>query len=190
MNHSLCSPLRLAGVFAAGLIGTTLVVASWMWNEGMLTWDRPVDVIEELHEPAEVTGWDQRGLILKSGLIVPLPNCIKMPESSVALEQMTKRGVEITPEGRVIGLVRVWSFCGTCLPRERIDRIDIADTLYFLREGDWAIAASSSYELSISAPKVLNERGFELGSLWYYNSLHSSLARSRSESEPSRKSSS
>ncbi len=181
MKHSLCSPLRLAGVLAAGLIGTTFFVSSWMWNEGMLTWDRPVDVIEQLHEPAEVTGWDQRGLILKSGGIVPLPNCTKMPESSVALEQMTKRGVEITPEGRVIGLMRVWSFCGTCLPRERIDRIDIADTLYFLREGEWAIAASSSYELTISAPKVLNERGFELGSLQYCYSLHCLLERSRSE---------
>jgi hypothetical protein len=48
---------------------------------------------------------------------------------------MIKRGVEIAPDGRVYGLVRVHHWCGNDPVREHIARVDLADAMMFLHIG-------------------------------------------------------
>ncbi len=187
MNRLLCSPLRLAAVLASGLIGAALVVVSWMWMNDMLTWDRPVDLIEQLHQPSEVSGWDQNGLLLKDGRKVALPNCIKMSATSNALPHLTRKGVEITREGRVVGLVRIWNWCGTCARGEHIERVDIADALFYLQEGEWSIELPASFKswfASESPTKSpFSEWGWEISDYGRFGTFHRLLNELHSRRE-------
>lgn len=184
------APLRTASVLFVGLVGSILVVTSWMWSNGMLARDQRVDVIEKLQEPAEVAGWDERGLLLKDGRVVPLPECLKMPSKSEALSHLTKRGVEITGDGRVIGLVRVWNSnsCGTCYRGEYIVRVDIADALFFLKDGEWAVPPSERtntfLESRSGTSNQITELGWETGSFRKFELVGELLADDRSRREP------
>src|SRR5262245_13928214 len=103
----------------------------------------PIRKVEVLHSPTLVTGWSEDGLRLADGRILQLPGFRKLPRESAALTEATKRGVEIASDGRVYGLVRIWHWCGNDPVREHIARVDLADMLMFLRQGEWATAPSS-----------------------------------------------
>lgn len=95
----------------------------------------PQSHIERLQGAVEVDGWAASGLRLKDGRTVQLPGFRELPKESFALARATSQGVEITPEGRVIGLVRVWHWCGNDALRNDVRRVDIAHLLEFMREG-------------------------------------------------------
>ena len=95
----------------------------------------PQSHIERLQGAVEVDGWSASGLKLRDGRTVQLPGFRELPKESVALARATSRGVEITPEGRVIGLVKVWHWCGNDSMWNDVRRIDIAHLLEFMREG-------------------------------------------------------
>src|SRR5690349_9172218 len=61
----------------------------------------PIKKIETLHNAVVVTGWCSNGLNLADGRIVQLPGIHSLPSDSVALNEATKRGVEIAAGGRV-----------------------------------------------------------------------------------------
>ncbi len=94
----------------------------------------PVRIIEELHDPVEVVGWNKAGLRLRDGRLARLPGMLELPETSEALSQATARGVELT-EGRVLGLVRVHHFCGRDAVREHVARVDLAHLLRYAKQG-------------------------------------------------------
>jgi hypothetical protein len=102
----------------------------------------PVRQIETLQSPFSVTSWSEIGLRLADGRTVQLPGFRKLPTVSPALSEVTKRGVEIASDGRVYGLVRVHHWCGNDAVREHIARVDVADVLMFVREGEWVTMPS------------------------------------------------
>ena len=67
----------------------------------------PVHKIESLQAPVAVKGWTPDGLSLSDGRVVSLPGVHALPSVSAALSEMTKRGVKVTRDGRVYGLVRI-----------------------------------------------------------------------------------
>jgi hypothetical protein len=92
----------------------------------------PIKIVEELRSPATVTGWTREGLLLEDGRLVPLLGVTELPDKSEALTQATARGVELTPEGRVVGLVKVHHWCGNDPVRLHLARVDLAHLLIFL----------------------------------------------------------
>jgi len=102
----------------------------------------PTRKVEALHSPIGITGWSESGLRLADGRTVQLPGFRKLPPASPALTEATKRGVEIAADGRVYGLVRVHHWCGNDPVREHIARVDVADMLMFVREGEWVTMPS------------------------------------------------
>jgi hypothetical protein len=96
----------------------------------------PIKVSETLEHPVKVSGWNTDGLHLADGRMVQLPGIQSLPPSSPALDEVIKRGVELRPDGRVIGLVRVHHWCGNDPVIEEIARVDISEMMRFLRVGE------------------------------------------------------
>ena len=100
-----------------------------------------VDRVETLENPLSVLGWNKAGLELSDGSFVPLPGVTALPAQSLVLAEATRRGVEIDPNGRVIGLVRVHHWCGSDPVRRHVTRVDLAHLLMFFDEGRYQLPA-------------------------------------------------
>jgi hypothetical protein len=94
-----------------------------------------IDRVEELVNPQKVLGWDSTGLILDERKL-RIPGIRAISTQSRAMKIGTIRGVEVTPEGRVIGLVRVYHrrSCGNATFINHLARIDLADMMRILGE--------------------------------------------------------
>ena len=97
---------------------------------------RPVDIVEVLEHPRSVAGWTEHGLTLSDGSILPLPGIGELPSESIPLAQATQHGVEVDPNGRVIGLVRLHHWCGNDPVRLHLVRVDLAHLLMYFEEGN------------------------------------------------------
>lgn len=112
-------------------------------------------VIESLESPVAVIGWSGDGLLLEGDSTLTLPGILRLPDSSDALNEATRHGVEVSEAGRVVGLVRVHHWCGNDLVRRHLARVDLADMLRFLGEGvpatspapceDWGIRKEQTF---------------------------------------------
>jgi len=96
----------------------------------------PIHKVEHLNLPIQVIRWTEDGLQLSDGRMLPLPGFKKLPLTSSALAEATQGGVEITTDGRVIGLVEIHHWCGNDPVRKHIARVDIAHLLRFLKQGE------------------------------------------------------
>jgi hypothetical protein len=96
----------------------------------------PVHKVESLQSPVAVRGWTAEGLSLSDGRLVSLPGIHALPSVSPALSEMTKRGVEMSRDGRVYGLALIHHWCGNDPVREHIARVDISDAMTFLHIGE------------------------------------------------------
>ncbi|HUE70881.1 MAG TPA: hypothetical protein VMP01_08320 [Pirellulaceae bacterium] len=73
---------------------------------------------------------------MANGKAVKLIEFQRLPLKCDALAEATKRGIEITPDGGVIGLVRIHHWCGNDPVREHIARVNISEMLIFLGIGE------------------------------------------------------
>lgn len=96
----------------------------------------PRDEIEVLANPILVQSWNEQGILLQNGSRVQLTGFKSLPRESFALEAATERGVELNSDGRVVGLVKVWHWCGNDPVRKHVARVDLAKLLAFLGEGE------------------------------------------------------
>jgi hypothetical protein len=126
----------------------------------------PIHIEERLQSPLTVRGWSRDGLLLEDGRLVPLPGIEALPTDSEALKQGTARGIEITPDGRVMGLLKVHHWCGNDPVRLHIVRVDLSYLLMWLNEGRYKplpndIERDFDYHRS---DKTLSDRGFRIES--------------------------
>jgi hypothetical protein len=96
----------------------------------------PTEIIDELHDPQRVKGWNAKGLQLEDGRVVAMPDGVVLPEKSQLLEAATREGVEIDSAGRIFGLLRIWHWCGNDPTRNHIARIDIARLMEFVEQSN------------------------------------------------------
>jgi hypothetical protein len=123
----------------------------------------PIDKIESLSSPMPVRGWDGAGLMLADGRHIQLPEFSGLPAQSAALSEATKRGVELGPDGRIYGLVRVHHWCGNDPVREHIARVDLSHMLTFLREGERKAPPSDPDVLAREPGGQFSEWGWRVG---------------------------
>src|SRR5688572_6770987 len=131
----------------------------------------PIRIVESLQLPVAVMGWSEEGLVLADGSSVQLPGFRWLPAQSAALSEITKRGIEISSDGRIYGLTRIHHWCGNDPVREHIARVDIANVLAFLREGEM-----------VNPPRVkpfdpdgeegrFSEHGWDIGSYYSFRTM-------------------
>jgi hypothetical protein len=116
----------VALAFAIRPLSRKFVTGSWT----------PIEYVEKLSHPVNVVRWSDTALILSDGRQVPLRGIAQLPRESKALTAATSEGVEVTPDGAVIGLLPIHHWCGNDPVRRHIARVDIAQLLLFLGEGE------------------------------------------------------
>src|SRR5580765_8080734 len=126
--------LKLAIAILAAVVFTTGIVLAWPYIEyyqltGSFT---SIQKIDTLKSPIQVVGWSAQGLRLADSRLIQLPGFCELPVISDALTEATGRGVEVSPDGRVFGLVRIHHWCGNDPVRVHVVRVDLADLLTFL----------------------------------------------------------
>ncbi len=110
--------------------GLMVVLVFW----GLLVlYLRATGIVERLNDPIAVQGWTAEGLITGK-TVIPLPGIGPLPATSLALTQAIPHGVEVAPDGRVYGLVKIHHWCGNDPVRHHLARVDLASMLVFLGE--------------------------------------------------------
>lgn len=109
-------------VAAVGIIGVAaaLILPTFEAASGYPT----VNIFETLTDPVVVIGGDEHGLLLADGRQVGLPGVARLPAASLMLDRATTGGVEVTTDGRVVGLLPIRHRCSsgpTCLREARVD---------------------------------------------------------------------
>ena len=130
----------------------------------------PIRKVETLHAPISVKGWTADGLLLADGRTLSLPRLRVLPSQSVALSEVTKRGVEVGGDERVYGLVRVHHWCGNDPVREHIARVDISDMMTFLCVGE-TVGPVPEAEFRVREPGgTFSEWGWRVGEFYQFES--------------------
>ena len=139
----------------------------------------PIRRVETLQNPVAVIGWSSDGLRLADGRTVQLPGLRSLPTASEALEEATKRGVEIRQNGRVWGLVRVHHWCGNDPVREHMARVDLSDMMTFLDVGE-PIGPVPDMQYTAEEPGGrFTEFGWNVSEFFMFQSWQSTLDTSR-----------
>ena len=129
----------------------------------------PIDIIEKLDDPVDVEGWSAEGLQLANGRTVQLPGFSALPEECEALKVATERGVEISDDGRLIGLVDLWHWCGNDPVRNHIVRVDLAYLLMYVQEGEYAATpVEPEFSLPVEHRSNFTEYGWDTGTYYSY----------------------
>ena len=96
-----------------------------------------------------------------------------LPSESEALTEATKRGVEVGPDGRIWGLVRIHHWCGNDPVGEHIARIDLSEMMTFLRVGEPVAPVPESESLVIEPGGSFTEWGWRVGEFYQFQSWQS-----------------
>lgn len=94
-------------------------------------------IVETLDSPIRIRSWDKEGMTLADGRFVRLPEVKVLPSNCSPLFcESTRQGVELSPEGRVFGLLRIHHWCGNDSVRTHVAKVDLSRLLLFTGEGE------------------------------------------------------
>lgn len=68
---------------------------------------------------------------MADGSVVKIPYVVEVPTNLPLLQEALKRGIEIDQQGHVVGLIKVWHWCGNDPIRSHVGRIDLSGLLLF-----------------------------------------------------------
>lgn len=151
------------------------VVVVWVTEWSPYRSDRPIRIVDSLQSPIAVIGWSSDGISLADGRKVQLRGFKSLPVSSQALAEITKRGIEVTGDGSVYGLVRVHHWCGNDPVGEHIARVEVSELLTFLEEGERAESADSATKFRIRREMGFSEHGWDIGEFIQFETVGRSL---------------
>ena len=157
---------RRSTILLSAIVALLLVVSvAWQrLNFYLLTGHVfPIEKIEALQNSIGVTGWSPAGLNLADGRMLPIPGLRSLPDSSAALAEVTKRGVEVSPNGRIWGLVGVHHWCGNDPVRAHVARVDLSDMMTFLSVGEPVAPVPESESWVIGPGGTFTEWGWRVG---------------------------
>jgi hypothetical protein len=91
-----------------------------------------------LERPAPVERIEDGGLVLRDGRRIEWGFEVPHAAQVRALQAAVAQGVELTPDGRAIGLVRIHHWCGNDSIRLHWERVDVRALLEFLPQARFA----------------------------------------------------
>lgn len=91
-----------------------------------------------LEQPAQVERIEDGGLVLRDGRRIEWGFEVPHAAQVRALQAAVAHGVELTPDGRAIGLVRIHHWCGNDSIRLHWERVDVRALLEFLPQARFA----------------------------------------------------
>jgi hypothetical protein len=133
-------------------------------------YSRTIRKIDSLSGPVGVRGWTRDGLTLADGRSLQLPGFLSLPDTSVALTEATKRGVEIASDGRIYGLMRIHHWCGNDPVREQIARVDVSDVMMFLHVGQTISPIPETDSTGSESDEMFTEWGWNVSQFFAFKS--------------------
>jgi hypothetical protein len=145
---------------AIGIVAVVLIVAEVTCN--MMLWGQPFPSrrVDKLDHPAKVVGWNPKGLALEDGRRVLPAGMADLPIDSHTLRVATQHGVEVAPDGRVFGLIKIWHWCGNDPVRYDLSRVDIGQLLAYHHEGRSTIKPYEYSDASFQKAGGGSDRGW------------------------------
>ncbi len=158
MDGETSPPRRWRQMVHIAVLLTAAIVGGWF----ILTRDPfPVRGADRLQGAVAVTGWDSGALLLADGRRLALPGLKELPPAtSVVLRVATKNGVEVRPDGRVIGLVPVyseWNESGW----QPTFRADLTRLLIYTGQGTPDRPLSDDLRRCLAESPTVSDRGYE-----------------------------
>lgn len=121
------SLLAVLGVGLLSLLVPYSQVSREYWPEGHS---------DALDTPVTVVGFDATGLTLAGGRRLIVPGYKSLTGAGSLIEATTEKGVEITPDGKIFGLLKIWHWCGNDPVRYHYARVNLADLLRYFDKGE------------------------------------------------------
>lgn len=116
-------------------------------------------IVEPLHHRTRVVARQGTSLTLADNETITLPGVQKMMEPTPLLDAACERGVRLV-EGRPVGQMRIWHWCGNDFVRYHLVRVDLANLAVFAGEG--IPEDSSSTPESTSDVESLSKWGWKV----------------------------
>ncbi len=82
--------------------------------------------VEPLNDPQSVESITAEGLVTPQGTLIRIPYVTEVPTDLPILEVAIAEGVEVGDNGRVVGRIKIWTWCGNCDFGPRVGRIDLS----------------------------------------------------------------
>ena len=123
-------------------------------------------VVERLEHPTPVSSVGADGVHLSDGRFVGWGIGGLVPPGLTALEALTAHGVEVGSNGRAIGLVEVWHWCGNDSIHEHLARVDLGAVLEFM--GGRATPGTDQPLDFADAEGQFTPRGWDVSSWWRF----------------------
>ena len=128
----------------------------------------PIIHVESLQHPVRVLSWNQGGLLLRDGRTLRLPGVHSLPSTSAALTELTKRGVEIAPDGHIYCLVDVHHWCGNDPVRKDLRKVDLSAALQFLHVGETDTPLRLAEQTARAPGGSFSEWGWNVSEAWRF----------------------
>jgi hypothetical protein len=92
----------------------------------------PLWYTERLDHPVLVKVATNKTLVLADGRSVPLPFIKRLPVNDTVFLKALEHGVEVGPDGEVVGLITIYPFCGNDAYLWRTKRVNLSDLAGFM----------------------------------------------------------
>ena len=133
LSYESVGPRRARHALRWGILCCVLLVVGSMAIPSVVPARK--SIVERLNSPVPVSGWTSAGVQLANGRTVQWRDVSAVDLNSSALAEVAQNGVEVAPDGRIFGLIRVHHWCGNDPIGQHIARVDIERLLFYRGEG-------------------------------------------------------
>ena len=91
---------------------------------------------DALNNPVTVVSHDATGLTLAGGRRVTVSGYKSLTGAESLIEATKERGVEITPDGKIFGLLKIWHWCGNDSVRYHYARVNLSELIRYFDKGE------------------------------------------------------
>ncbi len=170
----------VAGIALSLLIAGNLLLLAFQ-DYSLLSAFRQRHIRDRLASPGRVSWRTSDALMLADGRTVRLPEVATLPPpSSTILLEVTRRGVEVAPDGRVFALVPIYHSCGNDPVRDHLARVDLSRMLLFLGEAAPAKPFGDlvqEFRRATCQEPEFGPRGWRVGQYFAYRTLNEGIDR-------------
>lgn len=107
----------------------------------------PLFQIESLHKPAKIVEIRKDGLLTADGRLLAIKHVSEVSSNLEVLKDAVKKGVEIDPDGYLIGLLKIHHWCGNDPVRYHIGRVNLS----------WLLALMGT-KMNVGLPDYMQKR--------------------------------